>query len=153
MKNVFDSTFADELQQRLMRLRPESQPQWGKMSVAQMLAHCRSGIQMAMGVVNPRRASFPANVIGLMIKPIMLADDKPMRRNSPSSPELFVADGTLCDFEGERNQLIATMQHFIAGGYAACSRHPHPFLGSLKPGEWAILMYKHLDHHLRQFSA
>jgi hypothetical protein len=69
---------------------------------------------MATGVINPKRASFPANVIGLVIKPLVFGDDKPMRRNSASSPEPFSADPTQCDFERERTQLIATIESFVA---------------------------------------
>mgnify|MGYP001794749648 CR=1 FL=1 len=29
----------------------------------------------------------------------------------------------------------------------------HAFFGRMPGQEWAILMYKHLDHHLRQFGA
>lgn len=151
MKDLFDPTLADDIMQRIMRLHPGSERLWGSMAVAQTLAHCTSGIQMATGVINPRRAPFPASVIGLVIKPLVFGDDKPMRRNSPSSPELFLADPAQCDFERERTQLIATIDSFVSKGSAYCSQHPHPFFGSLKPEQWAILMYKHVDHHLRQF--
>ena len=106
---------------------------------------------MATGIINPKRASFPANVIGMVIKPLVFGDDKPLRRNSPSSPELFSLDPAQCDFESERTQLLATIDSFVTKGSACCSQHPHPFFGPLKPQHWAILMYKHLDHHLRQF--
>jgi len=151
MKDLFDPTLADDIKQRIMRLNAESERQWGNMTVAQTLAHCTSGMQMAMGVINPKRASFPANVIGPLIKPLVFGDDKPMRRNSPSSRELFSADPTQCDFEGERARLITTIDSFASKGAACCSYHPHPFFGTLKPHQWAILMYKHVDHHLRQF--
>jgi hypothetical protein len=89
--------------------------------------------------------------MGLLIKPLVFGNDKPMRRNSPSSPELFSADHTECDFERERGHLIAAIDRFANQGAACCSQHAHPFFGPLKPRQWAILMYKHLDHHLRQF--
>ena len=111
----------------------ESQPQWGSMTVAQTLAHCTSGVQMAMGVINPKRAPFPANIIGPLIKPLVFGNDKPLRRNSPSSPELFVADPTQCDFKYERTQLIATIDSFATKGSACCSRLPHPFFGLAQP--------------------
>lgn len=151
MKDLFDRGLADNIKQRIMCLRPESKRQWGSMTPAQTLAHCTSGLQMATGVINPRRTSFPANMIGLVIKPLVFADDKPMRRNSPSSPDLFPVNPNQCDFEHERTQLIATIESFVAMGSSGCSQHPHPFFGPLKPEQWAILMYKHLDHHLRQF--
>src|SRR5215469_11361305 len=150
MKNLFDPTPVDEIKQRIMRLRPESERRWGNMTLAQTLAHCTSGVQMAMGIINPKRASFPANIIGLLIKPVIFGDDKPMRRNSPSSPDLF-SDPTQCDFERERAQLIAAVDSFATKGAASCSQHPHPFFGPLQPQQWAILMYKHVDHYLRQF--
>jgi hypothetical protein len=90
-------------------------------------------------------------VIGKLIKPLVLADNKPMRRNSPSSPELFLAEPAPCDFERERGRLIAAVDSFASRGAAGCTENPHPFFGRLQPEQWAILMYKHLDHHLRQF--
>jgi Protein of unknown function (DUF1569) len=150
MKDLLDPVLAEEIKQRIMRLHPESERRWGNMTLAQTLAHCTSGMQMATGVINPRRAPFPANVIGLLIKPLVFGDDKPMRRNSPSSPELFPAHPAQCDFERERAQLINAIDSFATKG-GHYSHHPHPFLGSLKPQQWAILMYKHIDHHLRQF--
>jgi len=152
MKDLFDSTLVEETKQRILRLRAGGARQWGNMNVAQMLTHCTSGMQMAMGTINPKRAPFPANIIGSLIKPLVLGNDKPMRRNSPTVPELISAD-TQCDFESERGRLIKTIDRFASEGAACCSQHPHPFFGPLKPHQWAILMYKHLDHHLRQFGA
>lgn len=57
------------------------------------------------------------------------------------------------DLENERNHLLVLIDKFTAGGPAACTTHPHGFFGKLTPDQWAILMYKHLDHHLRQFGA
>ena len=151
MKNLFEPVFAESIKQRIMRLNPENAPLWGGMSPGQTLAHCTSGLQMATGVINPKRASFPANMIGLIIKPMVFGDDKPMRRNSPSSPELFSLLPSESDFGRERSQLLMAIDNFVNRGPACCSRHPHPFFGFLKPEQWAILMYKHLDHHLRQF--
>ena len=153
MKDLFDPALVEDTKHRIMRLYPQSERSWGNMTLAQTLAHCTSGMQMAMGIINPKRASFPATVIGLIIKPLVFGDDKPMRRNSPSSPELFPADHTQCDFDRERTRLIETIDSFAAKGSACCSQHPHPFFGQLKSRQWAILMYKHVDHHLRQFGA
>jgi len=153
MKHLFDPAQAEEMKQRILRLHAESERQWGSMTLAQTLAHCTAGLQMAAGSVQPKRASFPINVLGVLIKPLVLSGETPMRRNSPSSPELFKTDPAQCDFESERAELIAAIDSFASGGAACCTHHPHPFFGRLQPQQWAILMYKHLDHHLRQFSA
>ncbi len=107
-----------------MRLHPESELRWGHMTLAHTLAHCTCGMQMATGVINPKRASFPASVIGPLIKPLVFGDDKPMRSNSPSSPELFSVHPTQCDFERERAQLITAIDRFVnKGQLAAPSTH------------------------------
>jgi hypothetical protein len=151
MKNLFDSTLVEGVKQRILSLHPESQRQWGSMAIAQTLAHCTSGFEMATGRINPKRAPFPANMLGLLIKPLVLGNDKPIRRNSPSAPELFSADPAQCELERERSRLIAAIDSFATQGATCCSTYPHPFFGPLKPDQWAILMYKHVDHHLRQF--
>jgi hypothetical protein len=151
VKDLFDPILVEDTKQRILQLRPESERQWGSMAVAQTLAHCTSGIEMAMGVIQAKRARFPVTLLGPIIKPLVFRDDKPMRRNSPSSPELFSADPTQCELQRERSRLIAAIDSFASQGAACCSSYPHPFFGPLSPQQWAILMYKHVDHHLRQF--
>jgi hypothetical protein len=151
MKDLFDQILVEDTKQRILQLRPESERQWGSMAVAQTLAHCTSGIEMAMGVIHAKRAPFPANLLGPLIKPLVFRDNKPMRRNSPSSPELLSAEPTQCELQRERSRLIAAIDSFASQGAPCCTSYPHPFFGPLNPEQWAILMYKHVDHHLRQF--
>jgi hypothetical protein len=47
MKDLFNPILAEETKQRILQLRHESERQWGSMEVAQTLAHCTSGIEMA----------------------------------------------------------------------------------------------------------
>ncbi len=151
MKNLFDPILVEDTKKRIQQLRLKSERQWGSMAVAEALAHCTAGIEMAMGAIEVKRAPFPSNLIGLLIKPLVFRDDKPMRRNSPSAPELFAADSTECEFINERSRLIAAIENFASQGPMGCSHSTHPFFGPLNPQQWAILMYKHVDHHLRQF--
>lgn len=153
VKSLFDPALVKDTEQRISRLSPASRPQWGSMGLVQTLAHCTSAIEMAMGVLHARRAPFPASLIGRLIKPLVFRDDKPMRRNSPSSPELFSGKPTQDDLERERSRLLDAIRTFASQGPAGCTRNPHPFFGPLEPQQWAILMYKHVDHHLRQFAA
>lgn len=150
MKNLFDAAAVEEVKQRLMSLRPESPRQWGAMTAAQAVAHCCTGLEMAVGEVRPKRALI-GRLLGRIIKPLALGDEKPMRRNTPTVPEMVVSDAR--ELDAERRRLIALIDRFAAGGPAACTTHPHSFFGPLTPQEWAVLMYKHLDHHLRQFGA
>ncbi len=151
MKTLFEPACVQEVKQRLSALSSGHQRQWGKMNAAQMLAHCSLGLEMAAGEIRPPRA-LVGRILGPVIKPIALRDDEPMRRNSPTAKELVVI-GEDRDLNTERDRLSELIDRFAAAGVAGCTSHPHAFFGSLTPDEWAVLMYKHLDHHLRQFGA
>jgi hypothetical protein len=105
-------------------------------------------MEWAVGDRIPPRMAL-ASILGRIIKPKVLGDDAPLRRNSPTAKDLVVPDQR--DLEAERNRLRGLIDRFVAAGPAGCTRNPHSFFGRMKPDEWAILMYKHLDHHLRQF--
>src|SRR5580692_4607087 len=49
MKSLFEPAVVGEIRNRMAHLRPDSERQWGKMNVAQMLAHCSAAIEMAEG--------------------------------------------------------------------------------------------------------
>ena len=148
MKNLFAATDADELKARIALLQPGTEPLWGKMSVAQMLAHCALGMQMATGELRTGRV-FLGRILGQFIKPKVMANDEPIRRNTPTMKELIIAAES--DFATEQTRLTQAIEQFHAAGPKACTTHPHPFFGPMTPDEWAILGYKHIDHHLRQF--
>ena len=138
----------EELKERVTRLTPESERQWGKMNPAQAVAHCSRAMEWAVGDTLPPRM-FVGRIMRRMLKRRVLRDEEPMRRNSPTSKTLVVADER--DLETERIRLCGLIDRFTAAGPGGCTKHPHSFFGPLTPAEWAALMYKHLDHHLRQF--
>lgn len=148
MKTIFQTAAAEEVKQRLAQLRPDSPRMWGKMTVAQALAHCSLGLELADGSRRPPRM-FLGRLIGGMVKRKAFGNDEPMRRNSPTM--IAVADQR--EFEAERERLYGLIDKFVAKGPEGCTSHAHSFFGRLTPAEWAELMYKHLDHHLRQFGA
>jgi len=147
MRNLYSPPDAEAIKERIARLMPDSQPQWGKMNVAQAMAHCARSMEWAVGDRIPPKMFFPS-LLGRAIKGKVFADDKPFRRNTPTAPELLVPDQR--ELNLERKRLLTLIDRFVAGP-AACTKHSHSFFGKLTPDEWAILTYKHLDHHLRQF--
>ena len=147
MKNLFQREAIDEVIGRIDTLQPATQRQWGKMDVAQMMAHCSATLDMASGRLNTPRA-FVGRLIGPFFKSVF-TNEKPFSRSSPTDPKLVVSDQR--DFLREQEQLKLKVRQFHEGGEMQCTRHPHPFFGALPPQDWARGMYKHLDHHLRQF--
>ena len=148
MKNLFDRAALSEIDERIGRLRPDSARQWGTMDPAQMLAHCAEFMSMAVGDIKPPRM-FIGRLIGPIAKRIWIRSERQAPRNSPTVPGYAIADQR--EFEKERVRLTQLVERFAAGGPSAATTHPHSFFGRLTPQEWGMLMYKHLDHHLRQF--
>jgi hypothetical protein len=148
MKNLFDATAVNEVKTRLGKLEPDSERLWGKMNVAQAAAHCSAGLELALGDRRPPRL-FLGRIIGWMVKPMALGNDEPLHRNTPTM--IAVEDDR--NLGAERERLCSMIDRFVNAGPEGCTTHPHSFFGRMTPEEWATLMYKHLDHHLRQFGA
>ena len=148
MKNLFEPGAVTEIDKRIASVQPDSVRQWGTMNPAQMLAHCAEFMSMAVGDIKPPRM-FIGRLIGPIAKQIWIRSERQAPRNSPTVPGYAIADQR--EFEKERDRLTQLIERFAAGGPSAATTHPHSFFGRLTPQEWGMLMYKHLDHHLRQF--
>ncbi|MGE7184500.1 DUF1569 domain-containing protein [Peribacillus sp. NPDC006672] len=147
MKNIFNHMHTAEVLKRIDKLSPNSQPQWGKMDVAQMLAHCSSFQDIAMGNSFPPR-SWLGIIVGRFAKQIIY-NDKTLPHNMSTIPTILIADDREFDTEKEKlKQKIITFQN---NGPEKCTTHPHPFFGKLTSEQWGKGIYKHLDHHLKQF--
>lgn len=143
---LFESGATQEILLRLNRLQSSAKPLWGKMSAAQMMAHCIVPIQTFFGEIKAKRG-LAGILFGRMAKKKLVAD-KPWPQNLPTTPQFLIQDEK--EFEREKEKLISYINRFATDGYTIISS-THPFFGKLSSQEWAVLGYKHLDHHLRQF--
>ncbi|HVO50007.1 MAG TPA: DUF1569 domain-containing protein [Thermoanaerobaculia bacterium] len=150
MKSFFESSDRGALLDRLDKLQPGALRQWGRMDVAQMCAHCAAAAEVAAGDVAKRQA-FVGKVLAPLVKGGILRSDRPLSKNSPTDPTFVVSDAR--DFAKEKARLLAVARRFASAGPAAANGRVHSFFGSMTGDEWGVLMYKHLDHHLRQFGA
>jgi hypothetical protein len=150
MEDLFDPATHAWMRVRIASLSADSPRQWGTMSVAQMLAHCAAGLRTATGESRVPRM-WIGYLLGPIVKPMALKKNEPMRRNSPTAPSLIVVGER--DLETERGNLLALLDQVVARGPEGLTTHPHMFFGRLNAQQWSMLMYKHLDHHLRQFTA
>jgi hypothetical protein len=147
VNNIFEQLHAKEILDRIDKLSVDSKPQWGIMDAAQMLAHCSSFQDIAMGNSFPPRG-WLGILIGRFVKPVFY-NEKPIPINMSTIPTIMILDDKELDLEREKlKQKIITFQ---SNGPEKCSTHPHPFFGKLTSVEWGKGIYKHLDHHLKQF--
>lgn len=147
MKTLFDQNNTPEIFDRIEKLSHQSQGQWGKMDVAQMLAHCSAVLDLAIGISRPQR-EFLGLLMGRFVKHTYY-NDKPWSRNLPTNYTTKIVDKR--DFGTEKQKLKEQITTFRNNGQEKCTTHPHPFLGQLSTEQWGKAMYKHLDHHLGQF--
>jgi hypothetical protein len=147
MKNLFDSNNYQEVMYRLNQLTAQSARQWGKMDVAQMLAHCKEAFKVPLSPQSP-----PRMLIGILIGWMMKAklyNDAPWGKNLPTAPNFIIKDERV--FEQEKQALVNLVTRFYQADPADIEKIVHPMFGSFTGQQWGMAMYKHLDHHLRQF--
>ena len=147
MQSLFNPTDRESLSLRLATLEPGASRRWGKMDPAQMLRHCAVSLGDALGERSVKQV-----FLGKLVTPFIrraVFGDQPFRRNSPTDPAYLVSDPP--DFEAERIRLATRIDQVVQRGPAKVEGVVHPFFGRLRGAEWGTLIYKHLDHHLRQF--
>ncbi len=147
MNDLFKSVTALTVKSRIEALQPDSKALWGKMNVAQMLSHLQVPLQGALGEVKLKRTLIGYLFGGIAKK--QMVNEKPFKQNLPTDPAFIRKDDR--DFYLEKSKLLDGIDKFVAVGPKGLSREPHPFFGKLSPEEWSVLMWKHIDHHLRQF--
>ncbi len=130
---------------RIARLGESSQRQWGKMSLAQTLAHCHKPFQVALGRLQLKRGLI-GRLFGAYGKRKFIDSEAPFGRNSPTDPKFL--DASADDLEAERTILFELIDDYLRQGPSVAV---HPFFGPMDETDWDRLMWKHLDHHLRQF--
>ncbi len=136
----------NEMLERLNRLNPSSSAVWGKMDVAQMMAHVTANLELAM---SEQKIAWTliGRLFGKGVKRQFLTKGIP--KNSPTGPLQRITDSR--EFELERSRLRLQLEQFFQAGEAGITRQPHDFFGPLTVNEWARLQYLHTDHHFRQF--
>ena len=147
MKNLFEADVYNEINQRLNNLTSESKRNWGKMDVAQMMAHTAEAFKVPLTKTKLPRM-FMGRLIGWMIKS-KLYNDSPWKQNLPTAPNFIIKDSRV--FDAEKQQLTELINAFYKAGPDGISKYPHPFFGKFTPEQWGKSMYKHLDHHFQQF--
>jgi hypothetical protein len=146
-KSLYSSDVYQDCLNRIGQLTPGSKPQWGTMTAAQMLSHCAE-IQEVSNGKELRGTPVVVKLFKGMIRN-MVVGDKPFPKNTKTHPQYRQTSDR--DFEAEKIRLIEALDEFVNVDEAHAVGLKHPLFGSLTAEEKGWAMYKHLDHHLRQF--
>lgn len=147
MKSLFTEPAYAEILDRLEKLTPDSQAKWGKMDVAQMLAHCQEPLKVPLEKI---RLNPPNPIMKLLFSFFKksLFNDKPWKQGLPTSKEFKIVDER--NFHKEKDGLKSLIDEFYSERNKT-EWPPHPFCGDFTTEQWGKMQYKHLDHHFKQF--
>jgi hypothetical protein len=144
VKNLFDAAVKQDIIDRINKLTPYSKALWGKMNVAQMLAHCQMPLGVATGD-HKIKGSLLFKIVGPMFKGLIFSE-KPFKRNLGTDKSFIM--NTEKDFNSEKQKLLDMIARFSD---KTMTDEPHPIFGKMTKEEWSRGSWKHLDHHLQQF--
>ncbi len=145
-KSLFSSEVYQDCLNRIEKLTSETQPQWGSMTAAQMLAHCAE-IQEVSNGKELKNTPFIAKLFRGMIRK-MVINDRPYPKNTKTHPQYLQTKA--CDFANEKKRLLDALAKFVDGKEKSEATE-HPLFGKMTAEEKGWGMYKHMDHHLTQF--
>jgi hypothetical protein len=146
--NIFTDINYAEILQRLKNLRVDSTRKWGTMTSAEMLRHCRAQIEFILKP-SPDVKIYPTMFRFSPVRWLALYGI-PWPKNSKTAPELDVTkkltDTT--DFDNEKQLILQGLHNLYHADHVEAI---HPLFGKMGKNQWGRVVWKHLDHHLRQF--
>lgn len=148
MRTVFDPAAYAELRTRLRALAPTAPQRWGRLSAPRMLCHVGDQLRCALGDVPAvvRWTPFHNRALRFIV---VHALPWPKGR-IPTAPQM------LATLPAGWAEDLATVERLLERVAARGESGPwpaHPSFGPIGGREWGWLVYKHTDHHLRQFGA
>lgn len=148
MKNIFSKEITEEVIERINKLTKDTQPIWGTMSVAQMLAHCNVTYEMVYTNKHQKPNAFTRWILKTIVKRAVVSE-KLYKKNSRTAPQFLITDQK--DFLEEKKRLEDYIIQTQELGKAHFHGKESNSFGKLTSEEWNNMFYKHLDHHLTQF--
>ncbi len=147
MGNIFNEADHNAMLLRIKNVSDKSQRQWGQMTIEEMLIHCITQLRLALGEIpsQPQGWFMMSTAIGKWLA----FSNIPWPKGSNTPIEMNVKKSSIqtLPVEKEKEDLV----HYLHKVRSANKFSLHPFFGALTQKEWGQLIYKHLDHHLKQF--
>ncbi len=145
---IFNPAAYADIQQRINQLAATSPRQWGNMTLPQMVGHCGIQLKKALGILPETAVEGPAfyrTSVGRWL--ILYAMPWPKGSPTPIAMNMLTNQAQVPDIAKAKTELLQLLQRLQGKD----SFKAHPFFGKLTKKDWGRLIWKHLDHHLRQF--
>lgn len=148
LPTIYTKSTSDETISRINNLTAHTTPQWGKMDVAQMLAHCNITFEMAFDPAYKKSPALLRFILKNLVKGNVVGE-KPYKKNDSTPPQMLIK--TAKNFGEEKQRIVNYLQNCVTVGEQYFEGLDHPAFGKMTKIEWSNLLYKHLNHHLTQF--
>lgn len=148
MRTIRNQSNKEDIIRRLRTLRGDEPALWGRMNVNQMISHLVQTGDLPFSATMPDRSNFFSRTF---IKPLILYI-LPMPKEVKTPPDMNQQENGRKpgEFNSDRDLLIDAVNRLAHLPVDQECKY-HPFFGKMSPKEWAIIAYKHIDHHLKQF--
>lgn len=148
-KNLLQTEAAESIIARVQKLQPTDKARWGQMTATEMLRHanlCNEEVFTGSSLNPPTSPKqFFLRILALYIAPHF-------KKNIKGAPKNETAGKIdVSHFAEEKERFIQLLRRFPQHK-GPITLH-HVAFGNLSTQQWGIALYKHMDHHLRQFGA
>jgi hypothetical protein len=140
----------EEIVNRISNLSQNSHKKWGKMTTSQMLRHCSCVLQVPLKKIELPSIHIVFKALGILTKKEMQVFNNGIPRNMPTFQKLIINFD--CDFDHEQQNLLKTLDEYRSAFESGDLPDHHVLFGKMTEKDWGFLEYKHLNHHLKQFS-
>lgn len=144
MPTLKDAQTRTEMVQRLRRVQPDTQPLWGTLTAPRMLCHIADQMRVGLGQI-PSRDRGTLFLHTLVKWVVLYTPFQPPPGKVRTSREMLTS--VPASWTGD----MAACEMLIDEVGAGRARAVHPAFGPMNGSEWALIAWKHLDHHFRQF--
>jgi hypothetical protein len=144
MASIYDPSHRQSLLDRVANLRADRPAAWGKFTAPKMVQHLIESLKMVTGENAPKPRPFPMQ---FLVRPLVV-HLMPWPKGAPTAPELLAGKPTTWDADLAALRTRIAQLPVPADG---ATLPPHPAFGPMSKRDWGVLLYRHLDHHLKQF--
>ena len=151
MTTILNKTECDAIINRINKLTPDTKGFWGKMTVNEMLCHTADVLRDILGI----RQTEPVTPVEMRPQIIaMVLTENEWDKNLQTFPPYLQGEGgggtKPTHFDTDKIILLDLVYRF----YNTAPEYtffPHAGLGILTRDEFGKFIWKHTDHHLREF--
>jgi hypothetical protein len=132
----------------LKNLKPDTQPQWGRMTAQHMVEHLTNSVNASNGrrlltSDLPEEKSVKAKAF--------LMSERPMPHGVGANPDAELPVLRNQNLEKAIEELQEAVQEFEEHHLDTMKEYAHPAFGELNKREWDVFHDKHFKHHFGQF--